>query len=318
MFKMCLNGLFSTIFEENSKLINTFYAILIKFTTNLMTNLLKIKSCVPNFLKQISKSASKISASAFLSLTILSAIILAFFFSIKIAKFLVNCGDIESNPGFTFMQWNCNSLPAHDYTRVSLIEAYNTLHNFDLIALSETALRPDHQNKPLEIKGYSIIRNDLPTGDTHGGVMIYHKDDLAVKHRPDLQIIPNVIAIEISLKRKKVFFIYTYRKHGQTDLQRHDFEDKIDEIIKKTKDENPHCVLLAGDFNAHNSLWYEDDRTDPLGTSLQKIFADNGLTQLTNQPTFLTNNSRTCIDLTITDQPNLVLKNEVHPSIHTN
>ena len=95
MFKMCLNGLFSTIFEENSpKLINTFYAILIKFMTNLMTNLLKIKSCVPNFLKQISKSASKISASAFLSLTILSAIILAFFFNIKIAKFLVNCGDI--------------------------------------------------------------------------------------------------------------------------------------------------------------------------------------------------------------------------------
>ena len=241
MFKMCLNGLFSTIFEENSpKLSNTFYAILIKFMTkNLMTNLLKIKSCVPNFLKQISKSASKISVSAFLSLTILSAIILAFFFSIKIAKFLVNCGDIESNPGFTFMQWNCNSLPAHDYTRVSLIEAYNTLHNFDLIALSETALRPDHQNKPLEIKGYSIIRNDLPTGDTHGGVMIYHKDDLAVKHRPDLQIIPNVIAIEISLKRKKVFFIYTYRKHGQSDLQRHDFEDKIDEIIKKPRTRIP-------------------------------------------------------------------------------
>ena len=107
------------------------------------------------------------------------------------------CGDVESNPGFTFMQWNCNYLPAHNFTRVTLIGAYNTLHNFDLIALSETALRPDHQNKPLEIKGYSIIRNDLPTGDTHGGVMIYHKDDLAVKHRPDLQIIPYVIAIEI-------------------------------------------------------------------------------------------------------------------------
>ena len=44
---------------------------------------------------------------------------------------------------------------------------------------------------------------------------------------------------------------------------------------------------------------------------------DNELTQMTNQPTYLTN-TRTCIDLTITDQPNLVLKNEVHPSLHTN
>ena len=68
-------------------------------------------------------------------------------------------------------------------------------------------------------------------------------------------------------------FIYTYRKHGQSNEQRHDFEDKIDEIIKKAKEENPHCVLLAGDFNAHNSLWYEGDRTDSLGSSLERIFA---------------------------------------------
>ena len=148
--------------------------------------------------------------------------------------------------------------------------------------------------------------------------MIYHKDDLAVKQRSDLQIIPNIVVVEISLKRKKVVFIYTYRKHGQSNEQRHDFEDKIDEIIKKAKEENPHCVLIAGDFNAHNSLWYEGDRTDSLGSSLERIFAANGLTQLTNQPTHITGDSRTCIDLTITDQHNLILKNEVHPSLHTN
>ena len=176
MSKICLDGLFSTIFGENSR---KFTSISHHFLEILIKKLLK--NCVVFLVKfmQISSFVLNFNSSVFTKCSlrtlasIFSSPLLNFFFSIKIAKFLIMCGDVESNPGFTFMQWNCNSLPAHNFTRVTLIEAYNTLHNFDLIALSETALRPDHQNKPLEIKGYSIIRNDLPTGDTHGGVMIY-------------------------------------------------------------------------------------------------------------------------------------------------
>ena len=56
-------------------------------------------------------------------------------------------GDVELNPGlkntksssnFSLCPWNLNSRPAHGFSKLSLIEAYNTHHNFDMICLSET------------------------------------------------------------------------------------------------------------------------------------------------------------------------------------
>ena len=54
-------------------------------------------------------------------------------------------GDIEENPGpktehFRFFHWNVNSLPAHNFSRLSLIQAYNALHDFHIMAISESAL----------------------------------------------------------------------------------------------------------------------------------------------------------------------------------
>ena len=47
--------------------------------------------------------------------------------------------DIELNPGdhhpesfFSFMNWNLNSLPKNNFERVQLIEAHNSLFNYDL------------------------------------------------------------------------------------------------------------------------------------------------------------------------------------------
>jgi len=39
---------------------------------------------------------------------------------------------------------------------------------------------------------------------------------------------------------------------------------------------------------------------------------------MVHQPTFITKVARTCIDLVITNQPNLILSTEIHPSLHTN
>ena len=53
------------------------------------------------------------------------------------------CGDVETNPGpetLNFCTWNLNSLTAYDFLRVSLIEAYNSVYNYDLIGIVETHL----------------------------------------------------------------------------------------------------------------------------------------------------------------------------------
>ena len=55
--------------------------------------------------------------------------------------------DIELNPGddyhgnfFTFMNWNPNSLAKNDFERMQLIEAHNSIFNYDLISSCETSL----------------------------------------------------------------------------------------------------------------------------------------------------------------------------------
>ena len=73
---------------------------------------------------------------------------IAFYFVCYMALTLFICDDVELNPGhkntksyhFSLRYWNLNSLLTHDFSKLSLIEAYNTHHNFDMICHSETYL----------------------------------------------------------------------------------------------------------------------------------------------------------------------------------
>ena len=52
-------------------------------------------------------------------------------------------GDVETNPGpatLDFCTWILNSIFARDFLRVSLIEAYNSVYNYDLLGVVETHL----------------------------------------------------------------------------------------------------------------------------------------------------------------------------------
>ena len=72
--------------------------------------------------------------------------ILLFFYSTIIFLLLVQHGDIEINPGpkkkqpkyFSCCHWNVSSLLAH--YKISLLTAYNTIHQYDVICVSETFL----------------------------------------------------------------------------------------------------------------------------------------------------------------------------------
>ena len=56
--------------------------------------------------------------------------------------------DIEKNPGpkpnpcqsFSICHWNLNSISAHNFLKLSLLQAYIAVHNFDVTCLSETYL----------------------------------------------------------------------------------------------------------------------------------------------------------------------------------
>ena len=77
-------------------------------------------------------------------------------------------GDIEENPGpkpssnqsFSIFHWNLNSIPAHNYIKVSLLRTYTSTHKFDVICISETYLdsdTSDDDDDNLNIAGYNLI-----------------------------------------------------------------------------------------------------------------------------------------------------------------
>ena len=86
------------------------------------------------------------------------------FLSVCVSNLVMQCGDIEVNPGpkfssLTFCHWNLNHLTAHDNTKISLLIAYVTQHHCDIIFLSETILNSSTQNDidRIKIDGYNLI-----------------------------------------------------------------------------------------------------------------------------------------------------------------
>ena len=78
---------------------------------------------------------------------------------------LIVANDVETNPGdysnsfFTFCNWNINSLAKDNFQRVQLLEAHNTLFDYDLISLCETSLNDTVPIPDPLLKNYTFISN---------------------------------------------------------------------------------------------------------------------------------------------------------------
>ena len=100
-------------------------------------------------------------------------------------------GDVEGNLGpkpkpcqsFSICHWNVNSVSAHNFSKVSLLRAYISIHKFDVICISETFLNSDtaFDDDNLKIEGYNIVRSDHPSNSRRGGVCMYYNHSLALK-----------------------------------------------------------------------------------------------------------------------------------------
>ena len=228
-------------------------------------------------------------------------------------------GDISSNPGpplLSYMHWNVNSLSADEFARIPLLQAHAAIHGYHLIAITESGLTNKTSDEKIKIPGYTPVRCDLVDGISHGGVVVYYKNDLAAVNRPDLALPTNTIVLSLTIENKKVFFVTSYRKYGQTDQQYKLYMEQLDDTLEKITSEDPHERILTGDFNAHNKEWYDGDKTDNFGRDMQETLEQHSLHQLVDQPTYITNNGKSLVDLVCVGQPNLMVCNEVIPSIY--
>ena len=223
------------------------------------------------------------------------------------------------NPGpknkLSIIHWNLNSSYGN-HSRKTAIEAFNTNMNFDIIAISETGLHQDRGNDHLEIEGFTIYRRNLPNDRQYGGVLVYVNDSIACQERPDLETISSdQLIVELTIDRKKVFVSTNYRRHHPDRNSLNLYMENFQKSCENVRAENPFCSIHIGDFNSHNTEWCNSDTTDLPGELLNDILNEEALAQLVDQPTYLTSYSSTLLDLVITDNPNVVNKCTILPSL---
>ena len=142
----------------------------------------------------------------------------------------------------------------------------------------------------------------------------------------------------------KIFFTVLYRSppfdHNSPNFQT--FLSNFSNLNTKIKAENPFAIFFTGDLNAPSKYWWPDGDTTPEGSEIELLLSSLGLSkywwpdgdttpegseielllsslglsQGISEPTnFEPNKNPSCIDLVITDQPNIILDSGTRASL---
>ena len=144
------------------------------------------------FLTLLTSKHNARSGAEFFSTPSFTTIVMSLWITIWLCIILISLsGDVQLNPGprdksrsaFSTCHWNLHSVTAHNYAKISLLEAYITAQKFDVVCISETYLYSStaYDNSNLEIAGYNLIRSDHPSNKKRDGVCIYYKNSLPIR-----------------------------------------------------------------------------------------------------------------------------------------
>ena len=136
---------------------------------------------------------------------------------------LFACGDIELNPGpkkrsscydFSVCHWNLNSITAHDFAKIDLLQAYNTIKQYDMICLCVC-------------------------------VCVYFKESLPVRCLSN-SYLKECLILKVSIDNKRSYFVSLYRSPSQTSDEFDSFITNLEKVVVDISGSNPHFLLLIG------------------------------------------------------------------------
>ena len=168
------------------------------------------------------------------------------------------------------------------------------------------------------LNDYTFVPANNPANVRTGEVGLFFKNSLPVIVRIDLSFDESIV-VELKLGRKKIFFTILYRtpSFNHTSPEFQDVLSTFENLYSKLRTENPFALFFTGDFNVHSQLWWPDGTT-PEGTKIEELFTKLGLSQLISEPTnFEPHKNPSCIDLVVTDQPNIILDSGTRVSLDT-
>lgn len=195
------------------------------------------------------------------------------------------------NKDFTISLYNPGSLGRnHDELIVAM-----SLHSVDILAVNETWLRPNEEDKAPHIPGYSLRSVPRPTsvrGGRGGGVAFYVRKGLYVRNctHPVCTTVEQMW-IRLNVNGVKIVMGTAYRPPWlDVDVF---FNALMDSINTFSNYDN---LILAGDFNI--DLFNESSVNCAKLKDFLKLFS---LEQLVTSPTHFTEYSETLLDVVCTD-----------------
>ena len=172
-------------------------------------------------------------------------------------------------------------------------------HVFDVLALSETWLSPNITHNEVDIPGYTVARKDR-TGSAKlngGGVLLYVRENIPFTVKNDLAA-KNEELLWIEINRPKCKPLLIAAAYKPPNLKETNFIDSLSNSFAKT-DLEKNGIVLLGDFNI------DQLGKSPASTLLKSFAINNDFKQIINEPTRITEYSKTLIDREPTENTKL-------------
>ena len=115
----------------------------------------------------------------------------------------------------------------------------------------------------------------------------------------------------MKIEEKLYNFVALYRSPSQSQDEFETFAKILELNLDTISANNPFLT-------PSQTSRYQNDKTTYEGSKIEGIASQCGLHQLINEPTHLTKNTSSCIDLLFTSQPNLVMESGVRSSPREN
>jgi hypothetical protein len=170
------------------------------------------------------------------------------------------------------------------------------VHNYDVFVISESWLWKNILDNEVQIPGYNMLRVDRPNIKTYnkggGGVLAYVKDDYTIKKQDNSFSHPEKVqSIQFKISKeyiKPILIIALYRV-SDTPAR---FIDELENEITNNREKE---IYVIGDLNM-NQLSFKDN-------ILRPFLIRTSMKQLIKQPTRITEESRSLIDVIMTTSP---------------
>ena len=138
-----------------------------------------------------------------------------------------------------------NSLAKDNFQRVQLIEAHNSIFDYDLISICETSLSDVVELPETLLDEYTFVPANNPANTRHVGVGLFYKNSLPVIVRNDLSFDESIV-VELKFGRRKIFFTVLFRSpssnHNSPEFKT--FLTNFENLYSKIKAEIPFATFL--------------------------------------------------------------------------